>query len=143
MVDKDCIHYEVCGYSRAAFETCEKCEFRKHRIIDTNRQILDVERFMEELENIGTDMCEYYELSKDKPIRGYSQEVIQEAIEACHGHTEDVVGVCIEHPWAEEENGLLISEFECPFCHAWHKESAVDKYCTQCGNPIMIVHNKR
>lgn len=142
MADKNCIHYEVCSYSGTAYETCEKCELRKHRVINTNRQVLDIEGFMEELEERGTDMCEHYELSKEKTIRGYSQKVIQEVIEACQKHAEEVVGICIEHPWAEEENGLLISEFECPFCHAWHRESAVDTYCTQCGKPIMIVHNK-
>lgn len=143
MVDKNCIHYEVCSYSGTVFETCEKCQFRKHRMIDTNRHIVDVDKFLRALDEHGSDVCEHDSYGLCETLHGFSYDTIQEVVEACQEHAEEMVGVCIEHPWAEEENGLLIPEFECPFCHSWHKESAVDKYCTQCGKPIVIVHKER
>ena len=143
MIDNNCIHRNVCSHNGFVCESCDQCQFREHRAVNANKQVLDVDRLMEELENLGTDMCEHYELSKEKPIRGYSQKVIQEAIEACQDHAEEVVGVCIEHEWAEEENDRLISNFECPFCHEWHRENAVKTYCSQCGKPIKIVHKDR
>lgn len=40
-------------------------------------------------------------------------------------------GRWIEHEWAEEENGLLVSNFECSKCHIW--ESKTSDYCPNCG----------
>lgn len=37
----------------------------------------------------------------------------------------------IEHPWAEEENGILISNYECAHCHSWEKYFSI--YCPHCG----------
>jgi hypothetical protein len=49
--------------------------------------------------------------------------------------TADVVevvhGEWIEHEWAEEENGLLISNFECSACHNWERKRS--DYCPNCG----------
>lgn len=94
MLDKNCIHYEVCSYYGGAYETCDKCKFRKYGIANTNRHV-------------------------------------------------EVAGVCIEHEWAEEENGKLISNFECPFCGEWHRQEEIDAFCSHCGNPIMIVYKER
>ena len=41
-----------------------------------------------------------------------------------HGHW-------IEHQWAEESEGLLISNFECSQCHDWKREKS--DYCPNCG----------
>ena len=40
-------------------------------------------------------------------------------------------GWWIEHEWAEEENGLLISNFECSACHGWVRNES--DYCPNCG----------
>lgn len=40
-------------------------------------------------------------------------------------------GEWIEHKWAEEVNGLLISNYECSKCHGW--ERRVSDYCPNCG----------
>ena len=93
VTDKNCIHAEVCQYAGTAFESCEKCKFRKHSAIDTDKT------------------------------------------------TEEVVGVCIEHEWAEEHEGVLISNFECPFCGEWHRD--VGTYCYNCGKLIKIVYKER
>ena len=49
--------------------------------------------------------------------------------------TADVVevvhGEWIEHEWAEEENGLIISNFECSACHNWKRKRS--DYCPNCG----------
>lgn len=37
----------------------------------------------------------------------------------------------IEHPWAEEENGLLIPNYECTHCHTWKRDYF--NYCPECG----------
>lgn len=37
----------------------------------------------------------------------------------------------IEHKWAEEDNGLLISNYECSNCHTWKREKS--DYCPDCG----------
>ena len=40
-------------------------------------------------------------------------------------------GRWIEHEWAEEENGLLVSNFECSNCCRWERE--VSDFCPNCG----------
>ncbi len=37
----------------------------------------------------------------------------------------------IEHEWAEEVEGLLISNFECTACRNWVRNKS--KYCPNCG----------
>ena len=44
---------------------------------------------------------------------------------------ELVHGRWIEHEWAEEENGLLVSNFECSACHNWERKES--DYCPNCG----------
>lgn len=100
VTDKNCIHAEVCQYAGTAFESCEKCKFRKHNTINADKQTIDVNEFMEALEDDGFDVCEHYELSET--IRGYSYDRIKAVIESCQEHTEETVGVYIEHEWAEE-----------------------------------------
>lgn len=41
-----------------------------------------------------------------------------------HGHW-------IEHEWAEEVEGLLISNYECSECHGWERKTS--NYCPNCG----------
>jgi hypothetical protein len=95
------------------------------------------------LDEHGSDVCEYDGSGLVQALHGYSYETIQEVVERCQKPAEEAIGICIEHPWAEEENDRLISNFECPYCHAWHRESAIDTYCTQCGKKIKIVHKPR
>lgn len=40
-------------------------------------------------------------------------------------------GKWIEHEWAEEVEGLLISNYECSECHSW--ERSASNYCPNCG----------
>ena len=37
----------------------------------------------------------------------------------------------IEHPWAEESYGYLISNYECTHCHMWKRD--MSNYCPECG----------
>lgn len=37
----------------------------------------------------------------------------------------------IKHEWAEENEGLLIPNYECSNCHTWKRESS--DYCPDCG----------
>lgn len=39
----------------------------------------------------------------------------------------------IKHEW-EEDNGHLIDNFECPYCHTWKREAS--KYCPDCGEEV-------
>ena len=41
-----------------------------------------------------------------------------------HGHW-------IEHEWAEEVEGQLISNFECSECNGWERKTS--SYCPNCG----------
>lgn len=141
MIDYNCIHNKVCSYTGFAYESCDKCKFREYHTLNTDRQILDANEFMMALEDVGPDVCEHYELSET--IHGYSHGRIQEVVDEQVKHAEETVGVCIEHEWAEEENDRLISDFECPYCGEWHREEEVDKFCSHCGKPIMIVHKER
>lgn len=40
-------------------------------------------------------------------------------------------GKWIEHQWAEEENGLLISNYECNLCKMWERKTS--DFCPNCG----------
>lgn len=42
-----------------------------------------------------------------------------------------VHGEWIEHRWAEEFGGCLISDYECSRCHTWERENS--DYCPNCG----------
>lgn len=37
----------------------------------------------------------------------------------------------IEHERAEEVNGMLISNYECSYCHEWERKAS--DYCPNCG----------
>lgn len=37
----------------------------------------------------------------------------------------------IKHDWAEEDNGLLIPNYECSNCHKWKRNDS--NYCPECG----------
>ena len=41
------------------------------------------------------------------------------------------IGHWIEHKWAEEVDGCLISNFECSCCHTWKRDES--SYCPDCG----------
>lgn len=42
-----------------------------------------------------------------------------------------VHGEWIEHKWAEEDGGYLISNFECSKCHTWERKKS--DFCPECG----------
>lgn len=44
---------------------------------------------------------------------------------------EQQIGHWIEHEWAEEVEGRLISNFECSCCHTWKRDES--SYCPDCG----------
>lgn len=44
---------------------------------------------------------------------------------------EQKVGKWIEHKWAEEAGGFLISNYECSHCHSWERKKSY--YCPNCG----------
>ena len=47
-----------------------------------------------------------------------------DAVEVVHGRW-------IEHKHAEEEDGLLVSNYECTVCHSWERDEGY--YCPNCG----------
>ena len=140
MIDKNCIHANICGYTGFHYEEdCAKCKFREYNMLSNNRKVVDVDKFMETLEDEGPDVCEHYELSET--LHGYSYGRIKEVVKSCQEPAQGIVGVCIEHEWAEEYENRLISNFECPFCGEWHRD--VGTYCSNCGKPIKIVYKER
>jgi hypothetical protein len=141
MIDNNCIHVKVCDHVGFAVEDCSRCQFREYSTLNTNQQILEVNKFLRALEAHGSDVCDHYDYGLVEALHGYSYSAIQEVVESCQEHAEEVVGVCIEHEWAEEYEDRLISNFECPYCHEWHRN--VDMYCSHCGKPIKIVHKPR
>ena len=44
---------------------------------------------------------------------------------------DSLQGEWIEHEWAEEVEGLLISNYECSECHSW--ERSISNFCPHCG----------
>ena len=44
---------------------------------------------------------------------------------------ERKTGRWIEHEWAEEVGGMLISNYECSKCHCWKRETS--DFCPDCG----------
>lgn len=43
-------------------------------------------------------------------------------------------GEWIEHEWAEEAEGLLVSNYECSECHNWERKTS--DYCPNCGSKM-------
>lgn len=43
-------------------------------------------------------------------------------------------GEWIEHEWAEEYDGLLISNYECTNCHSWERNNT--DFCPNCGSKM-------
>lgn len=49
---------------------------------------------------------------------------------------ERKTGKWIEHKWAEEENGLLISNWECNLCGMWERKTS--DFCPSCGAKMEV-----
>ncbi len=85
-------------------------------------------------DSLFNDLADYWGIPKDWD--GQIEQTCEDALCAIENAPEvDAVpvvhGEWIEHEWAEEENGVLISNFECSACQNWeHKES---NYCPNCG----------
>lgn len=45
--------------------------------------------------------------------------------------TEPKRGEWLEHEWAEEIEGLIISNYECSECHSWGRDES--NFCPNCG----------
>ena len=60
---------------------------------------------------------------------------VNDVLELLEGDSVDAVEVVhgrwIEHEGAEEENGLLISNYECSACHSWERNESY--CCPNCG----------
>lgn len=50
-------------------------------------------------------------------------------------------GEWIEHEWAEEVEGLLISNYECSECHSW--ERSASNFCPNCGERMKGADDER
>lgn len=131
MIDNNCIHAKVCGYSGFAVEDCSKCQFREYNTTDLNREVVDAAKLLKAIEQYGPDLCEYCGFST---LSGYSIEAIREVVEAQKETHQETVGVWIEHEWAEEVEGLLISNYECPHCHNWLRDET--EFCPNCGKRV-------
>ena len=76
--------------------------------------------------------------AKANEILGYmtAYDVTKECIEVVSEQpTVDaklvIHGEWIEHKWAEEVGGWLISNFECSQCHMWKRYNT--NFCPECG----------
>lgn len=68
-------------------------------------------------------------LSNDLPYKGSVKRVL---IQAPTVEAEPVRhGKWIEHKYAEEHGGQMISNWECSECNTWFKSTK--KYCGECG----------
>ena len=65
---------------------------------------------------IVTGICDALELFEEQPT--------VDAVPVVHGEW-------IEHKWAEEVSGFLISNFECSQCHMWKRYNT--NFCPECG----------
>lgn len=65
---------------------------------------------------IVTGICDALELFEEQPT--------VDAKPVVHGEW-------IEHKWAEEVGGWLISNFECSQCHMWKRYNT--NFCPECG----------
>lgn len=52
----------------------------------------------------------------------------------CVPTAEEQHGKWIEHEWAEEVEGLFISNYECSECHMWERNES--DYCPNCGTKM-------
>lgn len=62
-------------------------------------------------------------------VNGFVVEAVQEKLERVENIS--LCGTWLEHKWAEEDNGLLISNYECSECHTWKREKS--EFCPECG----------
>ena len=77
----------------------------------------------EAIEYIQEWLKDKYALNeKDKMIPNIAIETLQ---------SEHPKGKWIEHEWAEEVEGWLISNYECSECHNW--ERSTSNFCPNCG----------
>ena len=67
--------------------------------------------------------------SADTDISEYSDRLWKNAYE--RGKADRPHGEWIEHKWAEEVEGLLISNYECSECHSWERRAS--DFCPNCG----------
>ena len=76
----------------------------------------------------------------DPAVAQYADAVLSRIQNA---HAADVVeckrGEWREHEWAEEENDLLISNFECSVCLEWERKKS--DFCPNCGADMRSHHD--
>ena len=65
-------------------------------------------------------------------------DAIKEAYEQgeMDAQSERKTGYWIEHEWAEEVGGILVSNYECSECHCWKREAS--DYCPNCGADMLV-----
>ena len=116
------------------------------RVIDGVNLDMVIERFINLLELqrgffvevIGAEFTEHelkeiiYLLGE---LKAYNEHTRTHASDSSghetHGERTERVGHWIEHEYAEESDGYLISNFECDKCHAWAEADYA--YCPNCG----------
>lgn len=64
-------------------------------------------------------------------IGGFCTSINAPICDAFHKLVKSVHGEWIEHKWAEECDGLLISNYECTNCHSWERNNT--DFCPNCG----------
>ena len=57
--------------------------------------------------------------------------VVEELKQLPSAQPERKKGKWIEHEWAEEVGGMLVSNYECSECHCWQRETS--DFCPNCG----------
>jgi hypothetical protein len=71
-------------------------------------------------------MADFYKTRTSAEYIANDMRIVAKLLEA-----EQKEAHWIEHKWAEEDNGLLISNYECSNCHTWKREKS--DYCPDCG----------
>ena len=97
------------------------------RLIDAYALIEDIEkRYCEPCKAEGKDYCEVACRAcwVDDMILEIDPAPTVDAVKVVHGYW-------IKHEYAEEENGLLVPNYECSACHSWERDEGY--YCPNCG----------
>ena len=92
------------------------------------KRLIDADALLEKLSRM-IDYCQDNKLEDEMSALFQVGDAVMDcptvdAVEVVHGYW-------IEHEYAEEENGLLVSNYECSACHSWERDEGY--YCPNCG----------
>lgn len=77
------------------------------------------------------EMLANAQIVSDGEYNGYCTEDVNLSMLPTADYASVVHAHWIEHKWAEELEGLLISNYECSHCHMWLRDDR--QWCGECG----------